>query len=90
MVSAFSLATLILLSIAFPLSALIYRRFHGTPFGNALIGFVLAVFFLIPYHAFRIIRVDVYGISLYEISELLAAISVLVASLSVCRLVCRG
>lgn len=94
MVSPLIPLSLVLASMAFSFSVLVYRKFHGTPFGKALVGLVLAIFFLIPYFVFKIIEINfnLYGMetSVYELFEVPIVFSALATVISFVKLFVKG
>lgn len=74
---------LALLAASIPLAVLVWRRFWGTPFGRALTGLVVALFFLIPHY----IELEFASwVLIRELAELVAVLAALAVAVNFVRL----
>jgi len=83
MVELLLITALILSSMGFALSIVVYNPFKGSKYGKGLLGFIFFMLFITFSYALQLIdgNYTILGQPLYEISKLLAIVFVLITSL---------
>ncbi|MCX6694725.1 MAG: hypothetical protein NTU61_00295 [Candidatus Altiarchaeota archaeon] len=84
------LVSIVLVAMSLPLSLLVYLRFADSRYGRVISWTTLFIFFVLIYSGFRIYDLNLYGISMAELTGVLACSTIFYTSLLMLKMFVPG